>query len=188
LSRLITEPDALTYREVAWLYMTLVLVGIDTVTATIGFVLLELARNPQLRNLLREDPEQLAPFIDEIVRLDGPIYDIARQTTREVVIGGETLPAGARLGLHVGSVSNADGAEVRMRDGKVRRGHNASCGVGPHRCIGTHLAALEVKLLLTEWLRAIPDFALEVGFTPNVVFARALGVDRLEKLPLTWSP
>jgi hypothetical protein len=50
--------------------------------------------------------------------------------------------------------------------------------------VGVHLARLELKVILVEWLRLIPEFELGQGFSPNVVHSE--GVDRLATLPLRW--
>ncbi len=70
----------------------LILSGLDTVAAAIGFSLFELARNPQLRQQLRDDPRQVRVFIEEIVRLEPSAAGAARVTTGFVDEGGMTLP------------------------------------------------------------------------------------------------
>jgi len=67
-------------------------------------------------------------------------------------------------------------------DGKVHR--HWGFGGGPHRCLGSHLARLELAVIVDEWLRQIPDFELPPGYTPDVEFpSKALA---LKSLPLRW--
>lgn len=57
-------------------------------------------------------------------------------------------------------------------------------GGGPHRCLGSHLARMEMTLIVTEWLRRVPDFEVEPGCTPQIVFpAQTFG---LPSLPLRF--
>ena len=76
----------------------LILAGLDTVTAAIGFSLFELARRPQLRAKLRDNPRQTRVFIEEIVRLEPSAPVAPRVTTEYVEVGGMTLPPALRCG------------------------------------------------------------------------------------------
>jgi cytochrome P450 len=59
-------------------------------------------------------------------------------------------------------------------------------GAGPHRCIGASLARIEIQALLGEWLKRIPDFEVEPGFTPTIGHDEE-GPTCLAALPLRWS-
>lgn len=183
LSQLLAGP--FSYPDVLGFYTLLMIAGLDNPAAAIGFALLELARNPQLRAQLREHPKQMAPFVDEIVRLEPPVTSVARVTTEPVAIGGETLPAGTRLSLLLQPAGMEGGAEISIEGGKVRRKQSFSFGVGPRHCLGIHLARLELQVILTEWLRRIPDFALKPGFGPDALTFTE-GTNKLDALPLRW--
>jgi cytochrome P450 len=64
--------------------------------------------------------------------------------------------------------ADAISANALVMDGKVHR-HWGFFG-GPHRCLGSHLARMELTLITNEWLRRVPDFALSPGFVPDVTF------------------
>lgn len=87
LSQVMTGPGELTDLELLGMSHLLVLSGLDTVAAAIGFSLLELARRPQLRKQLRDEPEQVKVFIEEIVRLEPAAPLAARVTTDFVTVG-----------------------------------------------------------------------------------------------------
>jgi cytochrome P450 len=53
-------------------------------------------------------------------------------------------------------------------DGKVHR--HWGFGGGPHRCLGSHLARMELTLIVNEWLKRVPDFHLAPGYTPEIIF------------------
>ncbi len=182
LSRLLTVlPDA----EAIGLSVVLVL-G-DGVATAIGFVLLALAADPQLRDLLRADPEQVRVFVEEILRLQGPVSGVGRVTTRDVTIGDVTIPAGSTVALRVGAANREDSDVLSVAGGQIARHRHWSFGAGPHRCLGAYLARMELTVLVTEWLRRIPEFEVEPGYSPPLydsVFNA--GEYALPSLPLRW--
>jgi cytochrome P450 len=66
--------------------------------------------------------------------------------------------------------------------GKVHR--HWGFGGGPHRCIGSHLARIELTVIVHEWLTQIPDFDLPQGYTPDINFPSKSFA--LKSLPLSW--
>jgi cytochrome P450 len=187
LSQIMTGPGALTDRELLGMCHLIVLSGLDTVAAAIGFSLLELARRPQLRKDLRENPGQIRAFIEEIVRLEPAAPMAARVTTDFAKVGGMTLPPGTPVRLCTAAI-NRDGrdeisTDELVVDGKMHR--HWGFGGGPHRCIGSHLARIQLNAVLTEWLRQIPDFELPPDYVPEVKFPSTYFA--LTTLPLSWT-
>jgi cytochrome P450 len=172
LSTVMKSEGNFTDLELLGMSHLLILAGLDTVTAAIGFSLLELARRPQLRAQLRGNPQQIRVFIEEIVRLE-PSAPVAHQVLPEtVVVGGMTLPAGSSVMLCMALV-NRDGSDAistdeLTMDGKVHR--HWGFGGGPHRCLGSHLARMELTVIVDEWLKRIPEFELVPGYQPEIKF------------------
>jgi len=187
LSRIMTGPGALTDRELLGMCHLIVLSGLDTVAAAIGFSLLELARRPQLRTDLRKDPSQIRAFIEEIVRLEPAAPIAARVTTDFAKVGGMTLPPGTPVRLCTAAINRDGRDEISIdqlvMDGKMHR--HWGFGGGPHRCIGSHLARVQLSAVLNEWLRQIPDFELPPDYVPEVKFPSAYFA--LTTLPLSWT-
>jgi cytochrome P450 len=186
LSRIMQGPGNLTDRELLGMSHLLVLSGLDTVAAAIGFSLYELARRPWLRRQLRHKPDQIRVFIEEIVRLEPAAPMAARVTTDVVKIGGMTLPAGSPVRLCTAAI-NRDGRDATSTDelvvdGKMHR--HWGFGGGPHRCIGSHLARIQLTAVITEWLEQIPEFDLVPGYVPEIKFPSSYFA--LKELPLTW--
>ncbi len=150
----------------------LILAGLDTVTAAIGFALLELARRPQLSTTLRDNPKQIRVFVEEIVRLEPSAPVAPRVTTQTVTVGGMVLPAGSPVRLCMAAVNRDGTDEVStdelVMDGKIHR--HWGFGGGPHRCLGSHLARMELTVIVDEWLTRIPRFELTPGYTPEIKF------------------
>ena len=125
LSDIMTGPGGLTDRELLGMSHLIVLSGLDTVAAAIGFSLFELARGPQLRRELRESPDQIRAFIEEIVRLEPAAPMAARVTTDFAKVGGMTLPPGSPVRLCTAAINrdgrNRTSTDELVVDGKVHR-------------------------------------------------------------------
>jgi cytochrome P450 len=172
LSQVMTGEGDFSDLELLGMSHLLILAGLDTVTAAIGFAILELARRPQLRNMLRDNPRQIRVFIEEIVRLEPSAPVAPRVTTETVTVGGMMLPAGSPVKLCMAAI-NRDGSDATstdelVMDGKVHR--HWGFGGGPHRCLGSHLARLQLTVIVGEWLNRIPEFELAAGYTPEIRF------------------
>lgn len=186
LSQIMTGPGNLSDLELLGMSHLLILAGLDTVTAAIGFALLQLARKPQLRAQLRGDARQIRVFIEEVVRLEPSAPVAPRVTTEFVKVGGMTLPPGSQVRLCIAAV-NRDGSDETstddlVLDGKVHR--HWGFGGGPHRCLGSHLARMELTVIVAEWLRQIPDFDLAPQYRPEIAFPSKTFA--LKSLPLRW--
>jgi cytochrome P450 len=182
LSQVLTGEDPLDDAEAIGLSFLFVLAGLDTVTSSMGFAMLELARNSRLRHSLRENPDEVKVFVEEIVRLEPPAPIVPRVTTDTVTIGGVTLPPHTRVRLCLAAINRDDSDEISsntvVMDGKVHR--HWGFGGGPHRCLGSHLARMELILIIEEWLKRVPDFELATEGTPEIVFpANTFGLGSL---------
>jgi cytochrome P450 len=186
LSQVITSDGDFNDLELLGMSHLLILAGLDTVTAAIGFSIFELARRPELRQALRDNPKQIRVFVEEIVRLE-PSAPVAPRVTTEIVnVGGMTLPKGTPVRLCMAAI-NRDGTdnmstdELTM-DGKVHR--HWGFGGGPHRCLGSHLGRIELTVVVAEWLKQIPDFELPADYRPEIAFPSKTFA--LRSVPLRW--
>jgi cytochrome P450 len=172
LSAIMTGPGDLSDLELLGMNHLLILAGLDTVTAAIGCALLALARRPQLRTDLRDDLRQIRVFVEEVVRLEPSAPVAPRVTTGFVNVGGMTLPPGSQVRLCLAAVnrdhSDATSTDDLVLDGKVHR--HWGFGGGPHRCLGSHLARMELTVIVAEWLCQIPDFGLADSYRPEIAF------------------
>jgi cytochrome P450 len=165
---------------------TLVMAGLDT-TANAGANMLELlAARPDLRDELIAEPGRIALAVEELLRYITPLPALARVTTEPVELSGVPIPAGERVQM-VFIAGNHDPAEFECPEEiRLARSPNRHVvfGAGPHRCLGAHLARLELRILLEEVLRLIPDY--EVNQDGVVRYA---GITRgISSLPVTFTP
>ena len=186
LSQVMNSEGNFSDLELLGMSHLLILAGLDTVTAAIGFCLFELARRPQLRAMLRENPKQIRVFIEEIVRLEPSAPVAPRITTEFVHVGGMVLPPGTPVRLCMAAVNRDDhdpwSTNELVMDGKVHR--HWGFGGGPHRCLGSHLARIELTVIVGEWLKQIPEFTLPEGYAPDIKFPSKTFA--LKSLPLSW--
>ncbi|MBU6266694.1 MAG: cytochrome P450 [Sphingomonadales bacterium] len=153
----------LTDREIAIDVMSTLAGGTETVPKIIAGGLLELARRPRQLAAVRANLAAHAPQAwEEMLRYNAPAQWFGRTVRKPVRLGGVDLEPGQRVILLIAS-ANRDPREFERADEfewnrKPRR--MLSFGVGPHFCIGVHLARLEGAILIEEFLRAAPTFAL----------------------------
>jgi cytochrome P450 len=188
LSRILalSGDDAWTEEELLGLCFLFTLAGLDTVTAAIGFVMLHLATNPELRRRTVADPTLVGPVIEEVLRLELPAPMTPRVTVADVEVGGHRIPAGCVVQLAL-AAANRDPSRFPTPDGidldQAERGHLAFGG-GVHRCLGSHLARRELRLVVEEFHKRIPEYEVAPGVTPAVEWPA--GTLHLTSLPLVF--
>ncbi|WP_166903362.1 cytochrome P450 [Mycobacterium sp. DL440] len=179
------EEGGLTDEEILGLCFLFIIAGLDTVTAAVGFAITALAQDPARRQQLIEHPEEIPTFIEEILRVDGPVPYAPRVTTEEVHIGDVAIPAGSTCWLSFGA-ANRDPARFDDPDTvHDDRANHFAFGRGPHRCLGSHLARMELRLVIEEWNKRIPHYALSNVEVPQVIWPS--GTLALERIDLTIS-
>jgi len=189
LSRILalSGEDAWTEEEILGLCFLFTLAGLDTVTSAIGFVMLHLATNPELRRRTVADPTLVGPVIEEVLRLELPAPMTPRVTLADVDVGGRRIPAGCVVQLAI-AAANRDPSRFPTPDGidldQAERGHLAFGG-GVHRCLGSHLARRELRLVVEEFHKRIPDYEVAPGVTPAVEWPA--GTLHLRSLPLVFA-
>ena len=139
----------------------LLIAGIDTTWSAIGASIWHLATHPEDRERLIAEPELLPTAIEELLRAYAPVT-MARVITSETEVGGCTFKPGEMVMLPFPS-ANRD-PEVFPDADKViidrAENRHMAFGVGIHRCLGSNLARMELRVALEEWLKRIPTFSL----------------------------
>ena len=135
--------------------------GIDTTWSAIGSVMWHMAQHPEHRKQLRENDDLWPTAIEELLRVYAPVT-MARIVDRDIEFQGCPMKAGDRV-LMAFPAANRDPRQFENPDEVILdREHNrhVAFGSGIHRCAGSNLARLEVRVALQTWLDRIPEFEL----------------------------
>lgn len=134
--------------------------GLDTTSGVLAGALVWLAGHPVDRARLRQDPGLMPTAIEEFVRYVTPVSQMARATTEEVTLSGCPIPAGQRILVGYGSANRDETIFDHPDDVVLDRSPNphVGFGFGPHRCAGSNVGTLGVRIGLEEFLAAFPHF------------------------------
>jgi cytochrome P450 len=161
--------------------------GLDTVTSSLGFVFHYLATNPDVRQQIVEDPELVGPVIEEVIRMEPVGPRIPRVTTEDVEVSGYKIPADSMVFMCLGA-ANRDPVRFPHPDmvdlEQANKGH-LTFGGGIHRCLGSHLARREMRIVIEEFHKRIPEYELAPGADPTIQWPA--GVVTFESVPLVFS-
>jgi cytochrome P450 len=157
------EMRTLTLEEIVAFVQLLSSAGTETVARLLGFAAVTLARFPDQRRLLTDDPSLIPNAVEELLRYEAPSPIQSRWVARDVELHGTVIPRGAHLALLNGS---GDRDERHFDDPDafdVRRviDRHLAFGYGTHFCIGAALARLEGTVALTETLRRYPTWDVD---------------------------
>jgi cytochrome P450 len=189
LGRLIADTgrDRLSDSELIGMSFLFVLAGLDTVTSALSTAFAILAADPALRQQIAADPALIPGAVEELLRIDGPVVFVPRVATTDVELDGQVIPAGAQVQVTL-AAANRDpaGHEDPDRIEFRRQEPHLAFGGGPHRCLGSHLARMEMREVLREWHRRIPEYQLAPGSTARISWPS--GLVGLDHLPLVFPP
>jgi cytochrome P450 len=166
--------------------MLIVSAGTESTTSLLGTGARVLAEREDLQQQLRDDPELIETFIEEMLRFDPPFRGHYRRVTRATTLEGVAIPADARLIL-VWPAANRDNAgfdapdEIRL-DRAAPRQH-VGFGWGIHLCLGAPLARLEARVTFERLLGRTSNVRIEPS-SPPLQHHRSLMIRRLTALPL----
>lgn len=159
--------------------------GAETTRSVIAGIIAELARRPEQRALLAEDPSLLSTTaVEEFIRWISPISNMRRTATRDTELHGQTIHEGDEVLLLYGSANRDERVFDDPDDFDVTRpnNHHVAFGFGTHFCLGASLARLELRVLFEEMVRRFPSWRL-VGPAPEIVpatFTRGYGAVNIE--------
>ncbi|MEU7811805.1 cytochrome P450 [Pseudonocardia sp. NPDC049154] len=159
--------------------------GLATTTHAMSGAVYHFATHPEIRKDLIAHPELIPNAVEETVRLYPPVVAPARTVRKDVEIGGVQLKAGDRIALNYAAASRDPEACANPTEFDIRRTDivQAAFGVGVHRCLGAHLARLELRVTIEEFLARIPDFELKPGTKPTYESAQ---LRTMKNLHLVW--
>jgi cytochrome P450 len=164
--------------------ITVLLGGLDTTRATFGNLVGHLARDPSLEARLRT-PGWDRRDLDEFLRLDSAVTAFGRTVTRDTELAGVSLRAGERVLVHYASANRDERrfAHADRLDFDTARPGHAAFGIGIHRCLGSHLARIQLAVGVAELLARVTALRLtsEIEYAPGFVHGP-------RTLPLRFAP
>lgn len=158
--------------------------GLDTVTNAMTFTMQYLASNPAVQQRLRANPQQIEGAVEEFLRRFS-FVNTQRRLTQDTELNGVALKAGDHIMCSLAAASNDDRSVSCPEQVDLDREKcpHVAFMTGPHNCVGAPLARTEMRVLLEEWLKRMPDVALAPGFQP---VTRGGSVMSLERLDIVW--
>lgn len=157
--------------------------GLDTVTANISNQVRYLAENPDRQRELRENPALIGSAVEEFMRVFAAVTTF-RVCVKETQVAGVTVKPGDKVAMCT-TVAGRDPQafesphEVRFD----RKPSHISFAVGPHFCLGIHLARRELRIALEELLAALPEFRIKPGAK---ILSQVGGIIQPKQVPLVW--
>ena len=135
--------------------------GVDTTWSAIGSAMLHLAANPTDVQRLIDEPDLMPTAVEELLRAYSPVT-MARITVDDIEVGGCPMKAGDKVLMNFPGANRDPEAFDRADEVLLDRSNNrhVAFGVGIHRCAGSNLARMELRVAIEEWLRRIPSFGL----------------------------
>lgn len=162
------EGRPLTDQEIIDICYLLVIAGLDTVTSSLSCMLAWFAEHPTERGQVIARPELLDRAVDELMRYESPVPLAHRWVTEDIEIEGRRFPAGSKVEV-VWAAANVDPAafpDPMTVDFERPRNAHVGFAAGPHRCLGSNLARLELRVALEEFHRRIPEYTITPGEEP----------------------
>ena len=180
------DGNRLTREDILDICYLFLLAGLDTVTASVGCMVSYLAQHPEQRQRLVDDPSQIPGAVEELLRWETPVPGVPRVVAEDVELGGEHLEPGERVTVLLGSANIDEHGfpEPENVDFERPANRHLAFGGGVHRCLGSHLARLELRVALEQLHERIPDYSIKPGEEPQYT----MGIRAVEHLPLVFTP
>jgi cytochrome P450 len=156
--------EAMSPKEIFGFVFFLFIAGLDTVFATLNNVFVWLAENPERRREIIDTPENIGNVVEELLRVYTVTFS-GRTLLQDFVMRGVQFKKGDKVTSILPSCNFDPDAFPNPREVNFNRPRKPTLAFagGVHSCMGAHLARLEMKICIQEFLRRIPDFKLKPG-------------------------
>jgi cytochrome P450 len=162
--------------------------GHHSTTSAMASLVNEVFSRPDVRDTLIRDPKKITVAVEEVLRLRPSFFGFFRRTTRPVDTAGAQIPAGCDVYMGWAAANRDPKVFESPTDFSIDRDNyrHMTFGFGVHTCPGAPLARMELRVLLEELLRRLPDLKVEVQ-RPKYHFG---GGDYcfIEALPVSFTP
>jgi cytochrome P450 len=156
--------------------------GLDTVSASLECFFAYLAEQPGMRAQLVADPASIPRAVEELLRWESPVMLVSRVATADAELAGCPVHAGDEIYAFVGAANTDEGEAPDADTVRLDRATNPhlAFGGGVHRCLGSHLARLELRTALRVWHARIPHYRIRPGHE----FTYTIGIRAIDSFPM----
>ena len=154
--------------------------GLDTVTSMLSLSIYYLAGHPDKMQELVDDPEVIPGAVEELLRYNSSVT-LCRSVASDTELAGVALKRGDKVMLPTPSAGRDDGFYGNAHEVDFHRSPNRhlAFGGGPHRCIGSHIARMELRVALEEMVAVMPQFWIDEASPVELHYGGIFGCDRL---------
>lgn len=179
------DGEPLSEAQLLSIIMLMMFAGLDTVTASLSLMIHWLAQHPDVRQRIIADPTLTRGLVEELLRYESPVQTGTRYAAEDVDLGdGLVIKEGEAILASWGTANldpNAHPDPLGVDIDRPRHQHIAFAS-GTHRCLGSNLARLELRVALDELHKRLPNYSLQPGETIRLV---NMPVRTIEYLPLS---
>jgi cytochrome P450 len=153
----------ITDDEIVGTVQLLILGGLETTAGALGHAIVRLCRQPELQEQLREHPELIADAVQEFLRIDPSFVSVGRTAVRDAQLAGCPVQSGDKVLIHWASANRdpREFADPDTFDLARERNRHLAFGAGPHRCVGSNLARMNMRVALEELLHRLNDIRID---------------------------
>lgn len=189
LSQAKVDGEPMDIDVAAGMLHTIVTGGFDTATSLLCNALDWLEQHPAERELLRAHPDLMENAVEEFLRQFPPLNNLARNVVNDIEMGGQLLRAGDRVQMSL-YAANHDPAKFpdpfKMDFRRENAREHVAYSAGNHRCLGAPLARIELRHVLSEVLRRMPDYRIDRSHAQRM---ETIGlINGWTRLPATFTP
>lgn len=174
------EDRDLTQFEILNMLFLVMIAGLDTVQGALAHSIMHFAEHPDVRRQLVENPDIVDSAVEEMLRWESAVAP-ARDVVKDTTLDGVEMKAGDPLMFCLGAANRdpAKFAEPNSVDLTREPNPHLAFGAGVHRCIGSHLARIEMRLAFTKFHQRVPDYRLDPTNPPKIHLSQIKGVETL---------
>ncbi|CAO5154349.1 Cytochrome P450 [Frankia sp. AiPs1] len=177
----------ITIEEAIGTIHLLILGGLETTAGVLGMAMQRFCAHPEIPAALRKRPELIPNAVEELLRMDGSFICIGRTARHDAEVAGHQIKAGEQVMVYwAGANRDADEFDdPETFDAERVRNRHIAFGAGPHRCAGSNLARMNLRIAIEEVLRRLED--LELQPDAQVDFLSTFNRAPLS-VPITFTP
>jgi cytochrome P450 len=156
------EGRPVTEAEVRGMILLLILGGLETTAGALGHFMIRFCREPAIPALLRRQPELVPAAVEELLRLEGSFLGVGRTSRHDTELGGQTIRQGDKVVIYWASANRDEDEFERAAEFDLNRSRNRhiAFGAGPHRCAGSNLARMNLRVAVHELVTRLHDLVL----------------------------